>query len=209
MRAWRTFRWFFALAYFQNTAQTVNLEHLNFQVITLGRVQFLKMLLAFGKYLRNNNVLSCNTDGLYFGFEVLPPAETFAMENAFFLDFCLKPSLSLQEICDYLRAKIFYFIKPGVCPEHVNVHASNLFEKDVRKPPECCLNYESLGNNDYKLKVEIFADFGIVLGSNQSAFLNSVTKKSVVKCSGPMNPILENFCNLTEEQLNDALHKCK
>ena len=158
------------LAYFQNTAQTVNLEHLNFQVITLGRVQFLKMLLAFGKYLRNNNVLSCNTDGLYFGFEVLPPAETFAMENAFFLDFCLKPSLSMQQICDYLRAKIFYFIKPGVCPEHVNVYAPNLFGKDVRKPPECCLNYESLGNNDYKLKVEIFADLELYLALTKALF---------------------------------------
>ena len=195
----------FALAYFQNYARTINLEHINFQVVTLGRVEFLRMLLQIGKYLQTTAVLSCNTDGLYFGFKSAPPAETFNLQNATVFDHFLKPSLTIQEVTDYVKIKLDYFLKPGVCPNHVNAHVNSIISKNFIEVPKCCSDYESLGNDNHKLKVEMVSDHGIVIGANQNAFLNRVTQQALVKCSGPMNSVLENVSIFTEEELTKSL----
>ena len=195
----------FNLAYFNNTTCNVNLEHLNYQIIQLGRLHFLKMLVNLFTYIESGVVITCNTDGLGIGFNSVPPTEAMLQNNASILDYFVKPHLASKDVKDYVAMKLSYFCKPGVCPNHILNNVFNILEKKLQLPFACCQAYESNDTNDFKLKIELVANFGIVMGQNRCAFVNRVNKQTMVKCSGKMNSILNNITSFTEDQLKSAL----
>ena len=168
-------------------------------IIFSARLVFLKMVLDWSSVLDLTPV-TYNTDGLVLAGLSSLKAHDLKVTSCLILDRYLKPGLQENDFWHYAHLKMKYFQWPMICPNHMSNFVHHLSIKKDFEPPLCCIQYEST-THSYKLKIELVADFGLILKKNQNALFNSITCKKLVKCSGPMNDSLENIDKMSYSDL--------
>ena len=113
--------------------------------------------------------------------------------------------MSDEEIKSYIQVKIKYFHNIYVCQQHLHNYASTLKAGNIFKPYNCCLlNSKPDDSFKFKLKLESFGSYCLILGINKSVSFQEFTQVPTIKASGVCNATLEKFLSNQPQDVKEA-----
>ena len=187
---------------FANRSPNLNLSHIHFQILMNAKLEMIKVYIFLNTYLRVA-YLSYNTDG----FSISMTCELKQNDSkyqALFLDQALKPSLSKQDITEYVNGKFSYIVNTNVCYTHKKEYTECLMNKTIFTPRICCEQFKN-EKPQYKLNIEFVGDVAVILAKNRHCLYNSFTKERVTKCSGKYDPRFDSIESLSYDELKQLV----
>ena len=173
--------------------------HNGFGIIERGR----QILMTFLFELYNHcdaRLMRCNTDGAFIS-SIQRFPDDCDLESPFFLDFWLKPNLSVEKIDAYLDFKLRYLKHPSFCPAHKIDYIKALRGKTKFDVKQCCKFFSNEDQFPLKIKIENYGSFAIVKGPNQIVSWPMNSREPLIKCSGLREKTLKNFLSFSQKNL--------
>ena len=169
-------------------------------IIERGRQILMKFLIELYTHC-DATLMRCNTDGAFLS-SIQPFPDDCDLAPAFFLDFWLKPDMSVQKINDYLDFKLRYLKRPAFCPAHKMDYNKALREKTNFQPKQCCKLFNNEDQFPLKIKIEQFGSYAIVKDKNQLVSWLHRTREPLIKCSGLKERTVQNFLTFSKKNLS-------
>ena len=178
-----------AIIHFRNRSSVLNLNHLNFQTICVGRRKMIEFALEI-KNFTSLNVTQVNVDGLTLTSNQKWPLEILSMgelghqaESSLSLDAMMKSHLSPGQKREFVEFKKNYFSKLGFCSDHELQYINCLINGLTFEPLSCC--HKAINETPiFEMKIELIFDKALFMAANRYKISNRISKKNVTKCSG-------------------------
>ena len=192
-----------ALVHVRNRMSITNLNHLNNQIISVGKGKMIEFSLKI-QHFTTLTVSQVNVDGLSLTSERKWPMEILGIkkaESSICLDAMLKPNLCPGEKRQFVDFKKQFFSKLGFCKSHESDYINCLMNELTFEQLPCC---NAAINNpvSFEMKIELIFDRALFMCANRYKICNSLTGQSLVKCSGHWDSRFNlDFSKLTADHL--------
>ena len=181
-----------------------NLAHVHCQIISFGRAVLLSIVLDIKTYY-NLDICMVNTDSLTVISKKSVALDCFSdSKSSFILDLFLKESLSVELLEKYVEWRMTFFKDVTVCSQHKKEYLKCLINKTLFSPDSCCLQSVGIHNN-FKLKIEIITDHGMLRTPTHLSFFNTVSHELIEKCSGQYDAKIGKVPDCLPENLHTLL----
>ena len=176
-----------AIFHFKNMCPRSNLNHVNAQVISVGKRKMIDFALRLTQYT-SFEVIQMNCDGLSLASKHQWSNQCLAMaietNDTSCLDQMLRPHLFLNEKRDYVEFKKEFFPQLNFCNAHETSYLECLQNGITFEQLPCCVNFKNANVGFLAMKIEFLFDGALFFSSNRYKLCNSVSKQTVLKCSG-------------------------
>ena len=195
-----------AIFHFKNMCPRINLNHVNAQIISVGKRKMIDFALRLTQYT-SFEVIQMNCDGLSLASKQKWSKHCLEtkteMHDTSCLDQMLRPHLFPNEKWDYVKFKKEFFPKLNFCNAHENSYLDCL-QKGVKfSQLPCCVNSTNSNVGYLAMKIEFLFDAALFLSSNRYKLSNSVLEQTVLKCSGHYDKRFD--VDLMSVDLNDLM----